>query len=686
MTLGSGAHVKIGTYEYLLDESVQNHYSHRFERNQLSRQDIVGDAGKYNARPEKLFWEMTDWAGGEGNRIYYPDDPAVYSKSNGLNPRIRGQLTGRPARAVTTVATDDQRNRGVLTVGQSQLWMAQSRDNISYSANGTSWTTKTQAEVGLNTLSASYRITAATGDMDYLYYAGWHSGGSGTRVVKRIQTSGNSTTIVAEATTAVAYAGIAVLAGMVYLWTGHRLTQVDPTATMPATPFRVSPSLSEPPTGSVFGSNYWANCVATENSVVCFYTTDAQSYVYEFNPERGFYQIWKAPYGFSIKCMQYMNGILYFAGHWGGDSNANGFGALYAMRLDNRTPVFINWFRKHDGGSNLQMQEMATSYGSQIMVAAANIGRIFVYDTEMDGVSQLDHLSISAGTGGTQENNTDALAFTTLDHKIADMITYGNKRVVLVYRPGAGAAGTTVQAVSYDDDEPEERQVGNATSSVKAPLFSGVHDFDVPFEAKTLSGFHVGWRIDDSTQTSGLAIGGSILVEYSLDGTNFTTAATIDKDTVPSSGVKGRHFIVIGSGSSTTRFFTIQVRVSLIGTRVSSTNYAPPVLYALTTEASVASYTELWELVLRVKDEKPQTRPSTRSWHAEALRDNLEDLAQNRTNVTFLDGYRYRRGRGPGPTGTVGYTTQVVTVEDMTDDIQRDAEGVMRVRLRAVSA
>lgn len=683
MALASGAHIKIGSYEYLLEESMENHYNHRFEPNQLSSSQIVGDPTKYSPRPEKMYWEMTDWGGGEGNRIYYADDPLVYQKSDGLNGRIRGQLTGRPARARTTVTSEDQRKRGFLCVAQSSLWLAQARDTMNWSDDGVTWTggthgdVKTQANIGLNALSANYLMTAVAGDMDYLYYAAWHSGASGTRVVKRIQRSGGSTTIVAEQTGAVAYAGLAVLGGMLYLWTGHKLYSLDPTASMPATPTRVSPSLSEAPTGTVFGTNYWANCIATESSVVAFYTTDAQSFVYEFNPERGFYQLWKAPYGFSIKCMTYENGILYFAGHWGGDSNANGYGAMYAMRLRDRQPVHIGYFRKPDA-LNLQMQEMCTSYGSQIMVAAARTGRIFIYDTEMDSISMLDDLDTSRGTGGLNENNTDALSFASNDNRISDMITYGNKRVVMVYRPGAGAAGTTIQMVSYDDDEPDNRQAGNSTSAITSPLLHGEHDFDVPFEAKRLNGFHLGYKVENTGTTSGLKAGQSIKIEYSIDGGSYVTAATVDSSTTPSSGVQGRHFVAVSSGSSTTKFFSIRVRTSLTGTRTGGVDIQPPINYALTVEAELAAYTEVWDLLVRVKDEQPQTRPSNRSWHGPTTRGYLEDLVQNRNQVTFRDGYRYQ-ARG-------SYDSYSVTVDGAIDVIERHAEGVMRVRLRAASS
>src|SRR6266568_1906858 len=112
LSLSSGADVKIGDYEFMLDETIdagsavgnlyRPHY--RYTSNSMFQQKlgIPGADNKDNLRSERLLWYFDDWSGGEGNRIWFKDDPTVYDFSYGLNPRIRGQLAGRPARTLST--------------------------------------------------------------------------------------------------------------------------------------------------------------------------------------------------------------------------------------------------------------------------------------------------------------------------------------------------------------------------------------------------------------------------------------------------------------------------------------------------------------------------------------------------------------------------------------------------------
>lgn len=667
--LKSGAHVKLGSYEYLLEESQENHYVHRFETNLVPRLQVVGSPGKAQVRQDKLLWAFDDWSGGEGNKVYYGEDPFVYNYSEGSNPRIRGQLTGRPRRTRSTVTADDTDSRCLLAAADSAVFLAGGQ-SIAYSTTGTTWTDLTGANIGLSALSANYRITAVAGDNDYLYYSAYHNGASGSRVLKKIAQTGASTNVLAEGTGVRPLVALCVLGGYLYSWTGARLQQIDVFASTP-THTRVSPALPEPPDTRPFSSNWWADCLATENSVLCFTSTPGQSFVYEFRPDGGFDQIWQAPYGFTMKSMAYQNGIAYFAGTWGGTDNY-GNGCLYAMSIDSRRPVFIGWFRRNQE-SSLHMQEMTTSYGSQVMIAAADTGRIFVYDTDMDAISMLDDVY----TTSPRIDPTDSTTFTS-NERVGSMITYGSKRMVAIYSPGGAGGAGSYQVLSYDEDLPGYRQEGTATNPAETVLYSGRWDYDFPNELKILHGFHIGWEVEDTNTTSGMKAGQQILVEYKLDGGSWTTGATITSSTSPSGSVKGRTFVAISSGSSTAKFFSAEIRVTLTGTRTASTDIQPPILYALTTESSVAASTETWELVIRVKDELPHTRPSSRQWQAKTARDYLEDLAQNKNVITFLDGYRYME--------LGSYTTHEVVVEDPIDIIQRNAEGVMRIKLRAITS
>jgi hypothetical protein len=108
-----------------------------------------------------------------------------------------------------------------------------------------------------------------------------------------------------------------------------------------------------------------------------------------------------------------------------------------------------------------------------------------------------------------------------------------------------------------------------------------------------------------------------------------------------------------------------------------TTGVRPPVLFGVTVEAELLAHRETWELVVRTKrEDKKNVRPSSRGVAGDVLRDNLEDLVQNKNVVTFLDGYREKE---------VGVSTShTVIVQSFEDVIERDAEGSCRVVLRSV--
>ena len=103
MIKGSG-HVTLDGTKYLLDESAGGHYVHRIPGIFAHDEQLIGAPDKRTARIKRLTWDMSDWSGGEGNRVFYEDYPNVYDYGIGTNPRIPGQLTSRPKRYRATVA------------------------------------------------------------------------------------------------------------------------------------------------------------------------------------------------------------------------------------------------------------------------------------------------------------------------------------------------------------------------------------------------------------------------------------------------------------------------------------------------------------------------------------------------------------------------------------------------------
>jgi len=695
MPTASGAHILLDDDEFMIDRSVDDHYVKRwYDVDDEEDPRITGDPGKVKRNPESLFWTYTDWAGGEGVRAYDTNQYDTYDVATEVNPRLRGQLTGRPMRGRVELDGADVRDRPAMAIGQQAAWVGGGYDLFYMTNDPSSWTAKATSgtpasdKVGLRSLSTSYRITAMVGDNDYVYYAGWHSGSSGSRVLLRAVRSDSALadTVEAQATGVAPYAGLAIMNGKLYAWTGRKLFEMDidsslittstsgGVTTASDTKRKVLDTRVDPSSTNVFSASWWADCVATENSVICWYSNDGVSEVYEFKKSPR--PIWRPPYGFTIKGSCYSNGIMYFSGHWGGDendgSNAAGYGVLYALPLDTYNPIPLKKIRQNQN-SNLQMQEMHASYGYQIITVAQRTGRIFVYDAETDGLSMLDDL------GGT---NLDSLTFTDNDNRIAGSVTFGKFRLFSVYRPGAGSAGAeNYQLVYYKDDEPDQREDDlNATdyTTLTALFQSPRWDFNYPLDKKTLVGFHLTFKPLVANQFI------DVSYDHDDDGSVSPTSTTgwtsLTQITSATAGANvGRVFIPVSTTSSQVKFHNLKFRVALTsgptGTVVS------PILYAVSAEAKLVRKRKEWQLALRVKDEPSRNAsPINRRNRGWRLRDWLEQTIENGNVVTLRDGYRYKDQALYG----THYSSHNVIIKEATDIIEKAGEGTMLVLLRDI--
>lgn len=692
--LSSGAHVLIDDDEFMIDESVPNHYEHGW-RDLIPDQidtGIIGAPGKKALLSDTLLWGYDDWGGGEGNRIYYEDEPDRYNWGVELNPRNRGQLTGRPARSVTTLTTADETQRCVSTIGDGALWMG-ADDSVHYTTDGTTWTSVSALDTGLSTWDADGVITAMAGDSEFAYFAGLETTGADRVSIWRIGATaatdqGAQIDDSASIGTA-AIAGMAVQRGKLYAWTGRKLYQLDDPGqtTVPLSASEITKVYdtgTDPDTVHVFNTQWWADCFATENSVIMFYSNDAVSQVYEYKRDVG-RPFWRAPYGFTVKSGCYQNGLVYFFGHWGGDSNATGYGYIYIIPLDSLRPIDIGAPRRLQG-DNLQLQECAQSYGGQVLFAAARTGRVFIYDTSQDAYSMLDDLNTS--TGG------DDLFFSEVDsggtgkHRIGALATFGPRRYAFVYEQVATANTADIQAVSWLDDEPANRETklnatdygpsNQATPDTQFMFETPIYDFGYPMERKSLIGFHLTFKP--------LISGQLIDVSYDLDDAGDRTTTTgwtaLTQVTSTTSGAStGRVFIPVATTSDSKKFFQMRFRVALTSTQASVA--LSPILYGVFAEAKLTRKREEWNLVLRMKDETSRERPADRQAQASRLRDWFEATVESGSVVTFRDGYRYRnQAQGEG---TDGYSTHTVIIKEAVDDIDIAEEGVFRVKLVATT-
>ena len=644
MGLPSGGHVKLGDYEYLLDESVPNHYAYSSQLLQAPQPE-TGEAGAVGLRTDTLLWHMTDWVGGEGNRRYFADAPDIYDYSTGANPRIRGQLTGRPTLVSTTITgITDATKHPFLTSALGAIWLAGSR-TIAYSTdNGVTWTKKT-------TPGGTVAFTAVAGESDAVYIAQGDGTDRGVRRHTAATADGTSDAVIDISTNAYPFVAAAMMDGRLYLWTGRKLYECEVGESLPLVwndTWRKVDDTQADLTYSNYESTssggWWAGCASAENSVIYFSGSEGRTTVREFKYVNGAATprpIWNLPLGFTGRAITVANGIIFVTGHYGLASTADGYGALWALPLNTRQPLFLGYFRKQQG-TYLHMQELAASYGSQVLVGD-KLGKVFVYDAEFNAISLLSDLGLASTAA------------------IGSMLTSGTKRVVACYTPGA--AGTVYTIYAYSDEETRE-----SVGSLSFTLDSGVWDFDQPHVSKGLVGFYVTWQVEGTT-TSGLLANQRIRVSYAPDGGSYVDTTVITSATTPSSGVKGRHFVSVATGSSTPKFHNLKVRVTLDNN--ASTGVKPPILYSVTAEAMPFESRETWTLALRCKDDR-----DTGS-RADVLRDNLRALVTSRAAITLLDGYRY-------PKDKQSSSSHVVFVDAVEDVIARAGEGTVRVRLVAV--
>src|SRR3990167_1259108 len=168
--LPSGADVKIGAYEFMLDREDPDPYVHFYESLYSDRNEIDGSPGKFTANPNFLLWKFDDWSGGENTKYYMPQDPTSYWYGN-VNPRIPGAITSPPTRTATTglTATTAAPEKLILVSAAGTLWLLANRQAF-YSTNGTSWTAHANNALG----AASDMMTAACSTGDEIWYSSYN--------------------------------------------------------------------------------------------------------------------------------------------------------------------------------------------------------------------------------------------------------------------------------------------------------------------------------------------------------------------------------------------------------------------------------------------------------------------------------------------------------------------------------
>lgn len=666
MTLASGAHFKIDTFECMAAMEIEPHYNHDFQPLFANANAIAGEIAKDQLHPERIVWAISDFAGGEGSKIYYPQQPDRYDVASLMNVTQRGMLTTRTKRrraSVTGEASPTTTERPAGVSAYATAIIAWGSDIIA-STDAITWDTTADVSPNLGGTSSHFADAITDGTNAAFLLAT----SSTTDVIPVVQADAGVTTWDDTHTgTAVDYPIVGcVIDGVPYTMSlattfiiKKKAAVMDSAADWGATTVF---NTNIVPAGT-WGTDYWTSAVGAETASFWSYATKAQSFVWEVRNDVG-RPYWTPPPGFVIKKLVYHLGVLFALGSRVAAGNA--FASMYAIPLATRSPVFIAAPRKHRNVALDSLELGCPGPDSNLFVADTDSGKIFLYDLERDAISLFDDLA-NGGTG-------DSTDFVADDDKIGTMFMHGARLVVATYSPGE--SGTALQVISYDDLEVDNRDAGQAIS---ATLETAEWDFGLPLELKALTGFYVTYKVTDSGTTSGLLANSRITVSYSADDATYVDTTVITSATTPT-GAKGRVFIAAPTGSSTVKFTRLKIKITLDN---NATAVAPPILFGVMVEAQPVAYKELWDLAIRVEDEAQNDRPTLRANVASYLRDALEDLVQNKNIVTFLDGLRYKF---PHSSPQPGYSSHTVIVESVSDEIQDTlAEGVMRVRLRAVA-
>jgi hypothetical protein len=604
--LAGGAHVSLGGVLYLLDESVEPCYTYRPRSLLAERVDFSAAPGRHSLNPGVIQVAMDDWAGGEGNKFYDPADPTVYWK--GLcNPRRPGQVSGPPTRTDSNSTPTDTLAAGLYTLLEQQgakLWAAAYR-RVWHTTDASTWT-----EINPAYTTGAQEVHSLAHDHEFLYIGTSDpaTGGTTRRVYRITSGAGSATDLGACGVTPI---GLVRLTTNIYGWNGVTLRTADATATPPLT----WSTAYNTGGGDLAGYTYYADAIASDNSILMLIGYDGQTEIHQYQTSGALW--WTLPPGFTGTAFTYALGVVYVAGLYGGRS------ALFAKSLVSDQPLFLGYFRY--GQTDLTPRAMAPGNGAQVLIGMQT-GEVFIYDAELNSISQLD-------------------ARTIANHQLRAVATFKDKRVA-AWQNTVADADLSFSAWSRDD---------NISSTTAGVMESGIMHFGIPEHEKRLTAVHL---THDSISGSE-----SIDIHYALDDTTDSPTYTL----LGTSSTSSDEWKTIDVASSNLKFRSL---------RVKATTNSGAVLNSAVAEAMTTGYVREWELVLRIQDETGVRRPSSKQRRAGVLRDNIRSAVDTKNVVVFKDGYGDQ---------DAGDSTDInVVIVAAEDEIGKNGQGRMRVLVRAV--
>lgn len=641
MSIAGGGHVKLNGVTYKLAEDYNGGPPIRTDLEPLATQttSIAGlSAEKSSARPELRYAPMDDWRGGEGAKVWDEQDPTQYytGKGNGRNP---GFFTATPLREDSSVhaALTATTTQAFATNGGGYVWVAScsgdgeagaNQRRLRFSSDVNTWTSSL-FDGSISLLADPQIVTAITAGPRFLFvatidYSASANPNVGDLFVYWLDMSTNAFRIgdvydmAQHGTTAARYAGMDILSvsgsgsattSKLFGWTGQKLWSYD-LSSLPDPIANSALSRTAEYTASmdkfigVAGTAFFADCVATDNSIVMFYCNpDQKPLVWEYKDGVGRPIITNGlPDGFTCRAITYSLGNLYLAGTF------NDKGAVFGMNLVTYQPFFVGFLHYDADLTQVTPRSIAPGIGTQVIVGC-NSGFMFVIDFEGDKpvISQLDQRS---GVG-----------------HVVDTTTFGSYRVGIFN----DTTEKQIKASRWSPDDVPSTSGSNGGGDGTATR--GMFDGGLPFETKALLGYKV-----ISEPLSGSK---TVTIGYDNDETgSFTSLTTLPATTGAVTQITtGDHYIAVSGPSDASSGPTSTVKWRILRDKVTVAGGAK--VYSYTPIYKAIGYSRVWTLAIDLRWPSPgqdENQIGAKRQRPETVRAALDALRTSGSMYTFIDG------------------------------------------------
>lgn len=661
--IDSKFHIELNGKKYTLAEDGEGtHYQRKREPLRAPSNGLVlGDTNKFNLRPDLLDWNMTDWSGGEGYKIYDPDTPNGYLVGYDIDATTTGEL-------YLAKEFDETKDSGGSSDFAIDGSMATALDDLFIATNSLSagglgyykwnpttsrWGTIVTPFGMANGMRLGSRAQGSSGNLYMVTDNGggdasiWKLAGSFADLMWGTESSWEVREVGGPLNKYLYMIGNDFITGMGLVTEVMQFDTSLPAIAAGTTVFSINDS-------EIDTIRFGIKAVVGPNKLYFNKLVKAAtSALYEITPTSAAEAAWgrevfRAP-GFEIETLFYLFGNVFLLGRQKDrttifyfDSINETFGVAW-VAPEERNHVWVSGLAAdpYDMGPWVNTISGQEGFSNHFIHASGPLND----GTEVT-LMTLDGITGAVFGGPTWRAGTLSGGFPAMNLKNCHgPVVFEGQIFTQVGYYIAGPASASRTLVLTD----------NYTSKT-GYLYSAINDYGI-IDEKVLASF--------SISLEALPAGNTVVVKYQLDqdGTWLTAG------TVSVTGTKEQTFVV-SSGSATRRFRNVQVLLELHSDSASET----PVVRSVRARATVIKGVRLWSLTLNATDELGAMQ--NRAWSGETLIENITTAADADSVITFKDGYSKK---GPGK-----YTSYDVVIDDYAVINDRPGEGTVQLLLREV--